>query len=121
MDDKTLFTVLHSHVILLRIVYAFPAVMNTTKPEQHRTIPLKISYEPKLTAPFLIHILFNPIKDVENRETDPNKLAESTIEFDTLYSIVALTLISIVVNKKIFSHLENLIIELKDSQVISVA
>lgn len=103
MDGKTLFTILHSHVILFRIVYALPAVMNTKKPEQHRTIPLKISYEPKLTAPFLIHILFNPIKDLENRETDPNKLAESTIEFDTIDSIVALILYSSQ-QEDIFTH-----------------
>jgi hypothetical protein len=61
--------------------------MDITKPEQQRTIPLKISYEPKLTAPFLIHILFNPVKDVENRLTDPNRKHTSTIEFDTIDSI----------------------------------
>jgi hypothetical protein len=58
---------LSCHCILFRMVYDFPATINIRKPEQHKKIPLKISYEPKLTDPLLIHILFNPIKDVENR------------------------------------------------------
>jgi hypothetical protein len=54
--------------------------MAITRPETVIIAPFRMSNIPTVTLSFLIHFLFIRIRDVENKQIDPNKLPERIIE-----------------------------------------